>query len=68
MADVAEMDHVDAVKLHDEGDVLAAFLAPVLIPERAYAGDEDVLDLVLTGAVENEGILQAGRQQSAAVA
>src|SRR5450759_4718063 len=68
MADVAEMDHVDAVEFHDEGDVAAALRALVLIPESPYAGDQDVLDLVFAGTIKDEGILEAARQQRAAVA
>src|SRR5450759_4644310 len=68
MADVAEMDHVYAIEFHDEGDVPAALRALVLIPEGPYAGDQDVLDLVFAGTIKDEGILEAGRQQRAAVA
>ena len=68
MPDVAEMDDVHAVQFHDERDVTTAFQAFVLVAERTHSCDQDVLDLVFAGPVEDEGILQAAWQQRAAVA
>src|SRR3989304_5160574 len=62
---ISRMDGVEAVELVDEGDVVAAFGAPGLIPVRANSVDEDVVDLILAGPVELEGGRQAGRSEDA---
>ena len=68
VADVAEMDRVQPVDLHDEGDLLAARRALGIVAIGADAGHEDVLDLVLARAVEDERVVQARRQEGVAVA
>ena len=68
VGDVAEVDDVDAVELDHEGDVPAALRPALVVAEGPHAGDEDVLDLVLARAVEDERLLQARRQVGRAVA
>ena len=67
VADLAEVDGVDAVDLDDEGDALAVLRAARVVAVGADAGDEDLLDLVLAGPVEDEGVVQARRQEGLAV-
>ena len=61
VADVAEVDGVQAVELDDERRP-TALLALGVVAVRPHAGQEDVLDLVLAGGVEGEGVLEAARQ------
>ena len=68
VADVAEVDGVDAIDLDDEGDLLARFGPAGVVAIGPDAGDEDLLDLVLAGAVEHERAVQARRQERAPVA
>ena len=60
VADLAEVDRVDSVDLDDERDALAVLGALGVVAVRANAGDEDLLDLVLAGAVEDECRVEAG--------
>ena len=68
VADVAEVDRVDAVELDDEGDLAAALGAARVVAIGPDAGQQDVADLVLAGSVEDEGVVEARRQQRLAVA
>ena len=68
VGDVAQVDDVDAVELDDEGDVPSALGAALVVAEGADPVEQDVLDLVLARAVEDERLLQAGREVCRAVA
>ena len=68
VADVAEVDRVDAVELDDERDLAAALRALRVVAVRPHAREQDVVDLVLAGAVEHERRLEAGRDRGPAVA
>ena len=68
MADVAEVDGVDAVDLDHERHALAALGAADVVAIGPDAGDQHLLDLVLAGAVEDERVVQAGREERRAVA
>src|SRR5207248_4450316 len=68
MPHVAEMDRVDPVQLRYEGDVVAALAALRLVAIGSDAGDQDVLDLVLAGPVQDETLLEAAGHDRAAVA
>ena len=59
---------MDAVDLDGERDLLAALGAARVVAVGPDAGDEDFLDLVLARAVEDERVVQAGRQERLAVA
>ena len=54
VADVPEVDRVDAVDLDDEGDLLARFGPTGVVAVGPHAGDEDLLDLVLARPIEHE--------------
>ena len=56
------------VELDDERDLLAAVCAPGVIAVGPDACEQDLLDLVLAGAVEREGVLQAGREERLPIA
>ena len=69
VADVAEVDRVDAVELDDERDLLAALARPSR--RRGTSGrpvSRTSLDLVLAGTVEHERVLEAGGMARPAVA
>ena len=68
VADVAEVDRVQAVELDDERDLLARLGALGVVAIGPHAGDEDLLDLVLAGTVEDERVVEARRQVGVAVA
>ena len=68
VADVAEVDRVHAVDLDDERDLLAGLGAAGVVAIGPDAGDQDLLDLVLTGTVEHERVIEAGREERAPVA
>ena len=54
VADLAEVDGVDPVDLDHERDALAVLRPARIVAVRPHAGDEDLLDLVLARAVEDE--------------
>ena len=66
VADVAEVDRVQAVELDDERDLLAGLGALGVVAIGPDAGHEDLLDLVLARPVEDERVVQAGRQEGRA--
>ena len=68
MADLAEVDRVQPVELDEERDLLAAIGSLGVVAVRPDPGQENVPDLVLTGAVEDERILQRARQERRPVA
>ena len=59
VADVAEMDRVQAVELDDERGAPARALALGVVAVGPHAGQQDVLDLVLAGPVEDERRFEA---------
>ena len=63
-----EVDRVQAVELDDERDLLAGLGALRVVAVGPDAGQEDVLDLVLARAVEDERVVKARRQQRVTVA
>ena len=60
--DLAEVGGIDAVQLAHEGRAHAARSALLVVAERAHARDHHVVDLVLARGIEDEGLLEAGRQ------
>ncbi len=68
VADVPEMDRVDAVDLDHERDALAVLRPTGVVAVGADAGDEHLLDLVLAGAVEDERLVEARRHERRPVA
>ena len=68
MADLAEVDRVHPVELDDERDLLAALRALRVVAVGPDAGQEHVADLVLARPVEDERVLERGRQERRAVA
>ena len=68
VADVAEMDRVDAVDLDHERDLLAGLGAARVVAVGPDPGHQDFLDLVLARPVEHERVIEARRQQRLPVA
>ena len=68
VADVAQVQDMDPVHLDREGDLLATFRASRIVSVGPDAGDQDFLDLVLTRPIEDERVIQAGREEGLAVA
>ncbi len=67
VADLAEVDRVQPVELDEERRLLAALGALRVVAVGPDARQEDVADLVLAGAVEDERLVERARQDRLAV-
>ena len=68
VADVAEMHRVHAVDLDHERGLLAVLDALRVVAVGPNPRDEDLLDLVLAGAVEHERVVEARWQEGLPIA
>ena len=63
VADLAEVDRVHPVELDHECSLLPALVALRVVAVRPDAGEEDVADLVLARAIEDERRIERRRQE-----
>src|SRR6478752_6169938 len=59
---------MDAIDFDDEGDLFPGLGTTRVVAVRSDAGDQDLLDLVFAGAVEDERVVEARREEGLPVA